>query len=699
MISAASEARTHPSSWLLLLPLPILFIAFIGYDLGANIGIDYRWLLACVVAWHAVCAALATWTSRRGSPWTAALAFTAGLPALGGLLVFVGPVVVATAVLMALAALGVGSFANRDVGASAATSMIVGLACIAAFVGWLLPFPVHHRWVYLLVVVAMIVVRRRNIAEQARGAAKTLCELASIHPQWLILLLGAASIASLGLWLPSLNYDDNAVHLILPSQLLFDGYYHLDVQTQSWAVAPWANNVLHGVAMMLAGGEARPAVAVLWLLLGIVGAWRLARALDASPGVAVAAAAVFASQPLTGYFTTSMQVDGASTAILLNLAAMIFGPGRRSLGAGVIGAICGLLLALKTSNLLYMVPLMVGVVAMQPAGTRLRWSAKMLATLFLVGGSSYLYAVLVTGNPVFPFYNAVFQSPYYPLENFRDKRWLSGISWRSPWDMTFRSNAYGEIYPGAAGIALLALLPAMALDAVRRPASRWLLLWAFGTGFLVFFFVQYLRYTFPAVSVLAVLGVVALSRVADRRALVVALVVIVLANAALMPTTSWIARDNHWAQLLREGPGARDDIVRRVMPERALLQRVMAQSPDACVLMTNGEQPFVGVGHGHAISMHRRYDPVLWRARKEADLDATGERWVALLARIGPSMVIVDTVNQPLLANALASSGYVIQAREGSLDEWVSKSGAACHSPLLELRSKQKRTRWLEFLS
>ncbi len=692
-MSAAIQARTHPAAWLLLLPLLMCLFAFAHYDLVTNILIDYRWMLAAIVAWHGLLAALAVWAASRASRSTRWLPCIAMLPAVAGLVVFAGPVAVATAVLLALAALGLGSLANRDAGASAATSLIVGLACIAAVVGWLLPLPVHHRWVYLLLAVAMIVVRRRTIAALLHDAGGSLGGLASSQPQWLILLIGATTIASLGLWLPSLNYDDNAVHLILPSQLLFDGYYHLDVQTQSWAVAPWANNVLHGVATMLAGGEVRPVVALLWLLLGIAGAWRLARALDASPGTALAAAAVFASQPLTGYFTTTMQVDGASTAILLHLAAMAAGPHRDKLSAVVVGAICGLLLALKTSNLIYLLPLLVWLAAVQSAGTRVRWTAVMLATLLLIGGSSYTYALLVTGNPLFPFYNAVFKSPYYPLENLRDLKWMAGISWRSLWDLTFQTERFGQFYPGAAGIAMLALLPALLVDAVRRPAPRWLLLWAFATGCLVFYYMQYLRYIFPALSALAVLGVVAMARVADRRAFAIAVLAVVLANAALMPTTSWIARANHWVQLLREGPSATNYIVRKVIPERALLQRAMARHPDACVLIVNPRQPFVGAGHGHAISMHRRYDPELWRAHDQANEDATGNRWVALLARIGPSHLIVDSEKEKLLVHAMRQQGYRLLDHEGNQQTWTLGRAQVfgCTSRLLPARDQSAR--------
>ena len=683
------DARRHASAWLLLLPLPIVLVGLVHYDLAANIRVDYRWLLAGVSAWHAACAGLAHWTYRRAWPRAWWLPCIAALPALAGLIVFAGPMVVASALLLFLAALGLGSLVNSDGAGSAATSLVIGLAFIAAGAGWLLPVPVHYRLSYLLLAGVAIVLRRRDIATHLRDAGLSLRGLASTQPQWLILLIAAVTIASLGLWLPSLNYDDNAVHLILPSQLLSDAYYHLDVQTQSWAVAPWANNVLHAVTTMLAGGEARPAVALLWLLIGVVGAYRLARALEASPGIALAAAAVFASQPLTGYFTTTMQVDGASTAILLHLAAMAVGPHRNRLSAIAIGTVCGLLLALKTSNLIYMTPLLAWLVAAQAAGTRLRWTSAMVAVLLLVGGSSYVYALLVTGNPLFPFYNATFQSPYYPLEDFRDLKWMAGISWRSLWDLTFQTERYGQFYPGAAGIAMLALLPALLVDALRRSVPRWLLLWAFATGLLVFSYMQYLRYIFPALSVLAVLGVVALGRFADRRAFAFAVVAVVVANAALMPTTSWIARDNHWAQLLHEGPRARADIVRKVMPERALLERVMARNPDACVLMANPKSPFVGAGRGHAISMHRRYDPALWQAHNLANADPTGQRWKVLLGMIDPSQVIVDSGKEPLLVRTMRANGYRTVDREGAIEAWMSVVDQdVCASQLLEGRDR-----------
>lgn len=665
-ITQAPSIRT--SGVLALLPLLIVLFAAWHYDLAANIRSDYRWLVGAVFAGCAALAVTAHVARQRGWRHAAMLPVFAACVPLTGFVLFAGWIQMGAAVLLALAALAVASCFRVTRSAGIALALMSGMACLMALIGWLLPFPIHHRAVYLVAAGLLVVARWRALRDMLGDAASGLGRGMSAHPCWPILLAGATTIASLGLWLPSLNYDDNAVHLILQSQLLADGYYRLDVQTQSWAVAPWANNVLHAIAAVFAGQEARASVALLWLLLGMSGAWRLARAVGASTQVALAAAAVFAAQPLTGYFTTTMQVDGASAVVLLHLAAIAATPAAARPGALIIGLLAGLLLALKTSNLVYMLPLLTWLVVSLPRGARLRWLRSFIVSALPIAASSYVYAWLVTGNPLFPFYNAVFKSPYYPLENFRDLKWMAGVSWHSLWGITFKTNAYGQFFPGAAGLAVLATLPVLIMDAVHRPASRWLTVWAFATGLLLFWFMQYLRYIFPALAVLAVLGTVALARFADRRVFAAAVIALVLADAMLMPTTSWIARENHWAQLLREGPAARADIERKVIPERALLARVMAREPRACVLMGNPKAPFVSAGRGHAVSLHRRYDPEHWRARNDAETDPSGGKWRALLARIGASHVIVDPVKEPLLTRTLAGMGHVVLDREGALE-------------------------------
>ena len=385
-LAPAPSNRTRHA--LALVPLLIVLFAAWRYDLAANVHIDYRWMVVALFVGFAALAGGAHIAVQRGWRHAVLWPMVAACVPLAGIVLFAGWASAFATVVLIASALALASCFPAASRSGIAIALMVGMASLMALVGWLLPFPIHHRAVYLVAAVVLIVARWRALRTMLGEAACALRATMSAHPAWAILLVGAASIASLGLWLPSLNYDDNAVHLILQSQLLADGVYRLDVQTQSWAVAPWANNVLHAIAAVFAGQESRASVAMLWLLLGISGAWRLARAVGASSPVALAAAAVFAAQPLTGYFATTMQVDGASAAVLLHLAAVAAMPVHSRPGAAVIGLLAGLLLALKTSNLVYCLPLLVWLVVSLPGGTRARWLGTFVLCLLPVAASS-----------------------------------------------------------------------------------------------------------------------------------------------------------------------------------------------------------------------------------------------------------------------------------------------------------------------
>src|SRR5699024_9919139 len=62
-----------------------------------------------------------------------------------------------------------------------------------------------------------------------------------------------------------------------------------------------------------------------------------------------------------------------------------------------------------------------------------------LVVLLLLGAIPYVDAWRITGNPVFPFFNEIFQSPLAPVANFKDLRWQSGLTLDMLYTMTFHS--------------------------------------------------------------------------------------------------------------------------------------------------------------------------------------------------------------------------------------------------------------------
>lgn len=83
----------------------------------------------------------------------------------------------------------------------------------------------------------------------------------------------------------------------------------------------------------------------------------------------------------------------------------------------------GCWIALKLTNIIYVIPCIF--VYLYFHWREISWQAWMLSVAcFLIPFFEYLaFDYICTGNPLYPWYNAIFQSPYYPIENFKDTRW------------------------------------------------------------------------------------------------------------------------------------------------------------------------------------------------------------------------------------------------------------------------------------
>ena len=649
--------------------LPLLGVAYgvWTYGLLDTARPDYLQILWVLAAAMAAAALLAWWLGSRARVGVVTGAL---LLVVAAFVYYAGAAAGLAALLLALVAISLGELFERHLSLSAGSRFLAGLAATSAVVGWLLPFAIHDGRIYLVVMGGIILWRRCAVAARLHALVDGWHTLALARPAWLVLAIAAAAVASMGLWLPSLNYDDNAAHLVLPNQLLAGGYYRLDVSSQIAAIQPWANNVLHGVTALVAGDVVPAALNALWLLLGVTGAYRLARSIGGTQVAGLAAAALYASHPLTTHFASTMQVDGAVAAVLLHLAADMAGDRGRLTSPWVTGAMLGLLAGLKLSNVVYVLPPLLWWTWRALRQREFKPLLAMAATAAVIGGSSYAYATLVTGSPFFPFYNSIFKSPFYLPIDLHDIRWDTGVQWQAMWDLTFNTSRFSEAGPGAAGIALLVALPGVLAEISTRRESRWIALWMLASGALMFWQIQYLRYVFPAITVLVTIGVVGLCRHVHAIVFAALILAVAAVNAMLMPTTSWIARDNPWGQLLRDGVGAKSAIVRSVLPERALLDRLYVRAPDACVLMTDQHSPFVGSFKGRANTIEW-YDPRLEAADAWAEQDPTGKRWQQVLRAVGASHLVVAHQTDTPLAKALVGLGFERVDSEGRAELWA----------------------------
>jgi hypothetical protein len=100
------------------------------------------------------------------------------------------------------------------------------------------------------------------------------------------------------------------------------------------------------------------------------------------------------------------------------------------------GVTLGLSFALRLTNVVYVISSLLLLIIFM-VGSPISIQQKIKKNLYFFSGLFvgvipiipwWVFTYFSTGNPVFPFYNNIFRSTYYPLENFKDARWEWSVS-------------------------------------------------------------------------------------------------------------------------------------------------------------------------------------------------------------------------------------------------------------------------------
>ena len=564
------------------------------------------------------------WPLRRW--WRRSWAEALALVWLGALVALTGALPAMAVLLLAATAIAIGGPLAGP--ARPLFALLAGFALIAGALGWLLPLPIHRAWVYLPLCLLAVALRRRALAESAAVIAAGWRDAIDAAPRSAAIATLALGVASAGAWPPTMLADDVAYHLGLPWQLMEHGAYALDPAHQVWALAPWAGDVLQGVAQVLAHAEARGALNVMWLLATAAGLWQLCAALGARPATRWVAIALYASLPLTQSLQGSMQTETPAAAATLGLALTVLAGRelghRRNLWIGAL--LFALLAALKPMHALAALPLLGW--ALWRHRSDMAWRPLPVAVLLCVAvaGSSYAYAWIVAGNPVLPLFNGVFHSPYMAAIDFDDPRWHQGLGITLPWRITFDTGRYYEAWDGGFGFVMVALLGAWLLALALKPTRA--LAWVATTALLIpLLGLQYARYLHPAIVLLIPALLVAMQHAMPARRLAVAVIAVGALNFAYQANAQWMLHTGSIKRTLTS-LGDRQRLFARYVPERALAAAMRERTPRhglVLVLHSSAYAEFAGLGRTTAW-----YDPGLYRASARAETDPSGAAWVAL---------------------------------------------------------------------
>lgn len=528
---------------------------------------------------------------------------------------------------------------------------IVGAAAWLAVWGVMLHFEINYRGVYwglcLLPFAYLRLLPPGGLRHSLKFRLANLDHWLQSIPLWMW-VPGIAIIGWVLRWssLPSVMFDDHALHLRMWAMFEFQHRAEFNPVDQIWSVAPFASDLLHGALSLMAGGDARGAwnLALALMTLGLTA--NILQQAEVPPRWQWLLLVLLASTPMFGNMLLSLQTELALAVIALAAVSLIGNATRTSTNHffGVL-ACAALCLAIKLPGavlgviLLAALAVNTGVRNLIPR--RRPRPAAWLTLLILAFAALHSYGVAwyLTRNPVFPLYNAIFQSRFFPLANFHDTTWSTGFSLQSYVQAFFQTSKYFESSNYSAGWQYLVLLPIALIAALLPGAPRLLriaILPLLGFGMAMFAAVQYWRYLFPVMPLaIAVMGVLF---TAQRRWLQFFAVVLAVAciglNMRYYRNISGLMQSPAQSAFTAQGS---EQLVRMFAPVAALTTKVNTIAPGARVLYPF-ESPAGATLHGQPI-----YTPWYAPARSlrfQGLADAHGA--AAFIAEERPDFVILN---------------------------------------------------------
>ena len=510
------------------------------------------------------------------------------LLAVGGVLVVVlGNVVPAAVVcVIGLSTLLLGRMVLRGRPCDSSESLLVGAVVLGVVLGLLVPFPINNRGTWGAILAIPLIIGRTGWSVRTLWPAATTFKPFS-HLYLLKCAIGAAIIIHtlVGL-MPETGHDALSMHLFVPAYVTHNQLWDYNVKLYSWAVMPKLVNWIYTAGYLFGGETSARLINVGSVILLAILTRRLSRWAGASELGSNWGLLLFLLTPLTYLETSSLFVEGMWSAFVLGgtiaILRLVTDSEDRKRDLLLAAILLGGAMSAKAVTSTHL-PMLLMLLFSRPfrwIGNNLTRTAITSILLFLlIGMMPYLTAGWLTGNPLFPFFNGYFNSPYYPPENFAPPAMFDrGFRIDTIFRMTFNSSQFLEGTVGAAGFQwLLIIVPGLCVTAFLRN-RRALLTGLICFSWLVLTFSQtaYLRYVFPGFALASVVAAVTitLTRTMGRRVSFCCLAVSCIAlllNLTHLDAATYYGYINPKVIISEE---SRDEYLSKVVPVRSMVRIV-----------------------------------------------------------------------------------------------------------------------------
>jgi hypothetical protein len=384
---------------------------------------------------------------------------------------------------------------------------LLGSGAYGSAISLLAHYPVNYPGLYGLALLLPVLIGRRFIVDLL--VSLWSCRYQSREFRWLDLAIGVMVLLHFAVALmPEVGHDALAMHLFVPSHLASRHQWGFDVTYYVWAVMPMMGDWIFSIGYMLAGETGSRLVnagfvfVVAWVLRDLV-LWGGGNASGARWAVLI-----FLVTPLTFTISSSLFIESVWLAFVVagSLHFFRFLSSEYSQRENFLAAaiLLGYGLAAKAVTFTILPVLLLLMVIRYRIWYEYKFFRFFMIGILLfvvVGGIPYVTAWQLTGNPLFPFFNKIFQSPLWLMVNFEaPKIFAKGTTWDIFYQITFNSGKFLEARPGASGFQwILLFVPALIVTILSGKHRASLLFFVAALSVvLAFLSTSYLRYVVPS---------------------------------------------------------------------------------------------------------------------------------------------------------------------------------------------------------
>ena len=409
---------------------------------------------------------------------------------------------------------------------------------------------------------------------------------------------------------PEVSADGLSQHMAIAADIATHHMLTLQPVRFTWSVMPMGADFSYSVAYLM-GGEFAARLLDFAFLLALVALLYFAARRYAGPAIGFLLAALFATTPMVQLVTGSLFVENVQAALLFGMMAALWRfddtAQRRYLNIAML--LGGVAVSVKLGSLMFVLlalPFAAAILsrhrkALGPKAPRPA-AAAILAIVLLIAAAAPPYAIAYakTGNPLFPFLNPSIHSPLLdPKAIIQDYRFVQKLSWRTLYDLTFRSTLFYEGQGGSFGFQYLLLAPLalLGLAVVRRGPARSAAAIAWGASIIVLLSTPNARYVYPALPLLMVACAAVLVWMLNHqpwvaRLLLAATAACLAMNLYFLPSASYYHKDF----CLRSPFSAleRHRYIHEAAPVREVIAHFNTAYPDAPVLLGD-DSSFAGL--------------------------------------------------------------------------------------------------------